>query len=298
MGPLRSVAEPCLTLLAADWNESGICRDAYTREILLMESTVMYETKKSICNLTLNRPQVFNALNRQLVTDLISALERAELDNEVRVIVLKGAGKAWCAGGDLDELLELSAGNAAERRSYLSHFKKMIDTVRSISKPVIAAVHGACVGGGNELNIACDLTVASEKAKFGQAGPRVGSIPAFGVPQNLQILVGEKRSREITYLCRLYKAREAEAMGWINKVVAPEELDSEVESWALEIVAKSPTAITLAKKMHNAYYDLLSASSEMGVEMLTLFWGTDEAREGMKAFKEKRPPVFTCQEQK
>ena len=258
-----------------------------------MESTVVYEARVSKCYLTLNRPLVYNALNRQLVTDLIAALERAESDNEVRVIILKGAGKAWCAGGDLEELLELTAGNADERRSYLSSFKKMIDTVRGISKPVIAAVHGACVGGGNELNIACDLTIASEKAKFGQAGPRVGSMPAFGVPQNLQILVGEKRSREITYLCRLYEAREAEAMGWINKVVPPDELDSEVDSWAEELVVKSPTAIALAKKMHNAYYDLLSASAEIGVEMLTLFWGTDEAREGMKAFKEKRAPRFT-----
>jgi dihydroxynaphthoic acid synthetase len=257
-----------------------------------MESTVIYESKGKICYVTLNRPQVFNALNRQLVNDLISALERAESENDVRVIILKGAGKAWCAGGDLEELLELSAGSATERRSYLIRFKTMIETVRGISKPIIAAVHGACVGGGNELNIACDLTVASETAKFGQAGPRVGSMPAFGVPQNLQILVGEKRSREITYLCRLYKAREAEAMGWINKVVAPEELDSEAETWALEIAVKSPTAITLAKKMHNAYYDLLSANSEIGVEMLTLFWGTDEAKEGMKAFKEKRPPIF------
>jgi 1,4-dihydroxy-2-naphthoyl-CoA synthase len=263
-----------------------------------MESTVIYESKKNICYLTLNRSQVFNALNRQLVTDLIAALERAESDREVRVIILKGSGKAWCAGGDLEELLELTEGNAAERRSYLVSFKKMIETVRGISKPVIAAVHGACVGGGNELNIACDLTIASEKAKFGQAGPRVGSMPAFGVPQNLQILVGEKRSREITYLCRLYEAREAEAMGWINKVVPPEELDSEVERWALEITDKSPTAIALAKKMHTAYYNLLSASSEIGVEMLTFFWGTDEAREGMTAFKEKRPPKFSNQELK
>ncbi|MDA8407880.1 MAG: enoyl-CoA hydratase-related protein [Deltaproteobacteria bacterium] len=258
-----------------------------------MESTVIYEARESKCYLTLNRPQVYNALNRQLVTDLIATLERAESENEVRVIILRGAGKAWCAGGDLEELLELTAGNATQRRSYLGSFKKMIDTVRGISKPVIAAVHGACVGGGNELNIACDLTIASEKAKFGQAGPRVGSMPAFGVPQNLQILVGEKRSREITYLCRLYGAREAEAMGWINKVVPPDELDSEVDRWAEEIEVKSPTAIALAKKMHNAYYDLLSASAEIGVEMLTLFWGTDEAREGMKAFKEKRVPRFT-----
>ncbi len=257
-----------------------------------MESTVIYEKKDAICDLTLNRPKVFNSLNLQLVRDLISALKQAEEDPAIRVIILKGAGKAWCAGGDLEELLKLTEGSASDRRAYLMVFKAMIDTVRHISKPVIAAVHGACVGGGNELNIACDLTIASEKAKFGQAGPRVGSMPAFGVPQNLQILVGEKRSREITYLCRLYSAQEAETLGWINKVVPGEELETEVEKWANEIIAKSPTAIALAKKMHNAYYDLLSSSAEIGVEMLTFFWGTPEAREGMLAFKEKREPIF------
>ena len=257
-----------------------------------MESTVIYESNEGICSLTLNRPDVFNALNLQLVKDLIIALRRAESEPDVRVIILKGAGKAWCAGGDLEELLTLTEGSAADRRAYLLDFKGMIDTVRGISKPVIASVHGACVGGGNELNIACDLTIASEKAKFGQAGPRVGSMPAFGVPQNLQILVGEKRSREITYLCRLYTAQEAETMGWINRAVPPEDLEKETEKWAKEIVEKSPTAIALGKKMHNVYYDLLSSSAEIGVEMLTFFWGTEEAREGMLAFKEKRQPVF------
>jgi dihydroxynaphthoic acid synthetase len=257
-----------------------------------MDSTVRYETKENICFLTLNRPEVFNALNHQLVKDVTSALNRAESETDVRVVILKGAGKAWCAGGDLEELLKLTQATASRRREYLMNFKAMIEKVRKISKPVIAAVHGACVGGGNELNIACDLTIASERARFGQAGPRVGSVPAFGVPQNLQILVGEKRSREITYLCRLYTAREAETMGWINKVVPADQLDQEVENWAREIISKSPTAITLAKKMHNIYYDLLSPSVEIGVEMLTFFWGTEEAREGMLAFKEKRQPVF------
>ncbi|MCJ7687417.1 MAG: enoyl-CoA hydratase/isomerase family protein [Desulfobacteraceae bacterium] len=148
-------------------------------------------------------------MNLQLVKDLISALRKAESEPEVRVVILKGAGKAWCAGGDLEELLELTEGSAAGRRAYLLDFKGMIDTVRGISNPVIVSVHGACVGGGNELNIACDLTIASEKEKFGQAGPGVGFMPAFGVPQNLQILVGEKCSREINYLCHLYTAHEA-----------------------------------------------------------------------------------------
>ena len=257
-----------------------------------MDSTVIYHTKDGICHLTLNRPDVFNALNRQLVLDLTAALKKAESADDVRVITLKGAGKAWCAGGDLEELLQLTRSGSGQRRAYLTDFKAMIDAVRRISKPVIAAVHGVCVGGGNEINIACDLTIASEKAKFAQAGPRVGSVPMYGVPQNLPFLVGEKRSREITYLCRMYSAREAESMGWINKMVSPDDLESEVELWAQEILSKSPTAIALAKKMHNVYYDMLSPSVEAGVELLTFFWGTDEAREGMLAFKEKRPPEF------
>jgi len=227
-----------------------------------------------------------------LIRDLMTALKEAESNPSVRVVILKGAGRAWCAGGDLDELLALTQGSAADRRAYLIDFKTMIDTARRISKPIIASVHGACVGGGNELNIACDLTIASEKAKFGQAGPRVGSMPAFGVPQNLQILVGEKRSREITYLCRLYSAHEAAAMGWINKVVPAEHLEKETVKWAEEILEKSPTAIALGKRMHNVYYDLLSSSAEIGIEVLTFFWGTEEAREGMLAFKEKRQPIF------
>ena len=257
-----------------------------------MDSTVIYQSQNGMCYLTLNRPDVFNALNRQLVLDLTAALKQAESAHDVRVIILKGAGKAWCAGGDLDELLKLTRAGAADRRAYLTDFKAMIDAVRRISKPVIAAVHGVCVGGGNEINIACDLTIASEKAKFAQAGPRVGSVPMYGVPQNLPFLVGEKRSREITYLCRMYSARDAESMGWINKVVSADELEAETERWAMEIISKSPTAIALAKKMHNVYYDMLSPSVEAGVELLTFFWGTDEACEGMLAFKEKRQPEF------
>src|SRR5688572_17512291 len=127
----------------------------------------------------------------------------------------------------------------------------MIDAVRGISKPVIAVVHGACIAGGNELNIACDLTLASEAARFGQAGPRVGSVPVFGIPQEFSLLVGEKRSKEVTYLCRQYSAQEAAAMGWINRAVPAEQLDAIADEWAREIVDKSPTAIALAKKLHN-----------------------------------------------
>lgn len=257
-----------------------------------MMNTVLRDRKDKILTLTLNRPTRFNALSLELARELTAALWEADADASVRVVLLRGAGKAWCAGGDLDELLELSRGPASARRTYLVAFKAMIDAVRAISKPVIALVHGACVGGGNELNVACDLTLATEAARFGQAGPRVGSVPAFGIPQDFQLMVGEKRAKEVLYLCRLYTAREAEAMGWINRVMAEDQLDAEAEQWAREIIEKSPTAIALAKKLHNLHHNLLSQSADDGIELLTLFWGTEEAREGFNAFKEKRKPVF------
>jgi enoyl-CoA hydratase/carnithine racemase len=188
------------------------------------------------------------------VRAITAALLEDDGDPSVRVVLLRGAGKAWCAGGDVDEILALMQGPPAARRAYLSAFKAMIEAVRGIAKPVIAVVHGACVAGGNELNVACDLTLASENARFGQAGPRVGSVPVFGIPQDFHLLVGEKRSKEVTYLCRLYTAAEAEQMGWINEVVPADRLDATAEEWAREIVDKSPTSIAIAKKLHNAHH--------------------------------------------
>lgn len=257
-----------------------------------MSTAVLRERSGPIVTLTLNRPERFNALNLELVRELTAALRELDAEAGVRVVLLKGAGKAWCAGGDLDELVALTAGTAADRRRYLTSFRAMIEAVRGISKPIIASVHGVCVGGGNELNVACDLTIASKNAKFGQAGPRVGSIPVFGIPQDFSLLVGEKRSKEVTYLCRLYSAAEAESMGWINRAVEEGELERVTLEWANEIAQKSPTAIAVAKKLHNVHHNLSSQSIDDGVELLTFFWATDEAREGFAAFMEKRKPEF------
>lgn len=260
-----------------------------------MGTAVLRDRRGEILHLVLNRPERLNALGLELVRELAAALWEADAEPAVRVVLLEGAGKVWCAGGDLDELLALSRGPASARRAYLTAFKAMIEAVRGISKPVIAVVHGACVGGGNELNVACDLTLASEQARFGQAGPRVGSVPAFGIPQDFQLMVGEKRAREVTYLCRLYPAKEAEAMGWINRAVPHDELARVAEEWAREIVDKSPTAIALAKRLHNVQHAAQMQSVDDGLELLTAFWGTDEAREGFTAFKEKRKPAFRAE---
>lgn len=257
-----------------------------------MASTVLSETRNAIRTLTLDRPDKFNALSHQLVLDLTSALRAADEDAATRVVLIRAAGKAWCAGGDLDELLELAKGDAGPRRAYLRDFKAMIDTVRAVAKPVIAVVQGICVGGGNELNVACDLALASEKARFGQAGPRVGSVPAFGIPQDFHLTVGEKKAKEVVMLCRLYPAAEAKAMGWINEVVAPEQLDHTAGEWAAELIEKSPTALALAKRMHNLWHNLASQVAEDGIEQLARFWGTPEALEGFTAFREKRKPDF------
>jgi 2-ketocyclohexanecarboxyl-CoA hydrolase len=257
-----------------------------------MGTTVLQERRDEVLVLTLNRPERFNALNLELIEELTGALWAADAVADVRVVLLRGAGKAWCAGGDVDEILALTRGSVEERRGYLTRFRMMIEAVRGVSKPVIAVVHGACIAGGNELNVACDLTLASVKARFGQAGPRVGSVPVFGIPQDFQLTVGEKRAKEVTYLCRQYTAEEAEAMGWINRVVPGDDLEAVAAEWAREIVEKSPTAIALAKKLHNHHHDLAARSVEEGIEMLTTFWGTDEAREGFTAFREKRKPVW------
>ncbi len=257
-----------------------------------MASTVLSATRDGVRALTLNRPDKLNALSRELVLELTGALRAADEDPSVRVVLVKGAGKAWCAGGDLDELLALARGAAGARRAYLREFKAMVDTVRAISKPVVSVVQGACVGGGNELNVACDLALASEKARFGQAGPRVGSVPAFGIPQDFHLTVGEKKAKEVVFLCRLYPAAEAKAMGWINEVVAPDQLDRVADEWAAELVEKSPTALALAKRMHNAWHNLASQVAEDGIEQLARFWGTPEALEGFTAFREKRRPDF------
>ncbi|MBI5014344.1 MAG: enoyl-CoA hydratase/isomerase family protein [Deltaproteobacteria bacterium] len=257
-----------------------------------MADTVLRKCDGPIATLTLNRPDRFNALTLELVRELTGAFWELEADPDVRVILLKGAGKAWCAGGDLDELLALTRGTASQRRGYLTSFKAMIEAVRGVSKPIIASVQGVCVGGGNELNVACDLTLASETARFGQAGPRVGSVPVFGIPQDFQLLVGEKKSKEVTYLCRLYSAQEAEAMGWINRAVPAGDLDRVTGEWAREIAEKSPTALALAKRLHNLHHNLSSQAVDDGIELLTFFWGTEEAREGLTAFREKRKPEF------
>jgi len=164
--------------------------------------------------------------------------------------------------------------------------------IRDVPKPVIARVQGYAIGGGNVLATLCDFTIASEKAVFGQAGPKVGSVdPGFGTAY-LARVIGEKKAREIWYLCRRYTAQEALAMGLVNKVVAPEELDAEIARWCAEILERSPTAIAIAKRSFNADSDNIRGIGAMGMQALSLYYQTEESREGVRAFTEKRKPDF------
>jgi dihydroxynaphthoic acid synthetase len=258
----------------------------------LMENykDIIYEKKNKVARITINRPQVYNAFGMTALVEMTDAFRDASDDQSVRVIVLMGKGdKAFCTGGDVSEEKEFSVHIG---RKYLSMAMTLSAEMRNSPKPIIAAVKGYCVGGGNELNLLCDLTIAADNAKFGQAGPRVGSVPVWGGTQLMPRLVGDKRAKEIVFLCRLYSAQEALQMGWINRVVPLEKLEEEVQKWCEELIAKSPNSLKIAKVSINFESDLLYASFVHGAALINLMHGTEEFKEGMQAFLEKRKPDF------
>jgi 1,4-dihydroxy-2-naphthoyl-CoA synthase len=177
-------------------------------------------------------------------------------------------------------------------RAFVDRFLNAILAIRRIPKPVIAAVKGICIGGGNEIAIVCDLTIATEDSRFGQAGPKVGSVPIISGTQLLPRILGEKRAREIVFLCQQYTAQEAYDMGMINKVVPRAGFDTAVRSWCATILSLSPQALRLAKVSFNFEADQLYASFLHGTELLVATYGTAECKEGMRAFLEKRKPDF------
>jgi 2-ketocyclohexanecarboxyl-CoA hydrolase len=248
---------------------------------------ILYEKKDGIAKVTINRPDVMNAFRAQTVSELIMAFQDAWDDEAVGVAVLTGAGdKAFCTGGDQKSKV---GGSYGFRGGEISHFHSII---RQIPKPVIAAVNGYAIGGGHVFHVICDLTIASDKAVFGQVGPKFGSVdPGFGTAY-LTRVVGEKRAREIWYLCRRYKAQEALEMGLVNKVVPHDKLYEEVEAWCKEILAMSPTALRIAKSSFNADSDNIYGIEGVGYSALDLYWNTEESEEGTNAFVEKRPPEF------
>jgi dihydroxynaphthoic acid synthetase len=231
-----------------------------------------------------------NSFRRITLAELHEAIADAAADNAIGVIALTGAGgRAFCSGGDIAEMRDLGR---ADGREFLYQFLNLFQLIRRAPKPVIAGVDGYCLGGGNEINLVCDLTLATEKSVFGQVGPTVGSIPLLAGSQLLPRNVGDKRAKEIIFLCQRYPAREALAMGWINKVVPDGALEPELNAWCERILAMSPQAIRLAKLSLNFESDAIFPSFTHGIEMLSMTYGGDELREGMNAFMEKRKPDF------
>jgi 2-ketocyclohexanecarboxyl-CoA hydrolase len=241
-----------------------------------------------VATVAINRPKVLNAMRAETVEELIRAIDEAGWDKSIGVIVLTGTGKAFCTGGDQSA----HEGKYNGRGTIGMPIEALQSLIRDVPKPVIARVHGYAIGGGNVLATICDLTIASESAVFGQVGPKVGSVdPGFGTAY-LARVVGEKKAREIWYLCRRYSAKEALAMGLVNTVVPDDQLDAEVAKWCAEILERSPSAIAIAKRSFNADTESIRALSWMGMQTLSFYYDTEESREGVRAFLEKRKPEF------
>ena len=250
---------------------------------------ILFEVRNGAAWITINRPEKMNAFRGRTCDELIDALNRAGYDTDIGVIVLAGAGdRAFCTGGDQSA----HSGKYDGRGIIGLPIEELHAAIRDVPKPVIARVQGYAIGGGNVLATICDLTIASEKAQFGQVGPKVGSVdPGFGTAY-LARVVGEKKAREMWYLCRRYSAAEALAMGLVNAVVPHDQLDTEVAKWCAEILERSPTAIAIAKRSFNADSDSIRGIGSMGMQALGMYYASEESKEGVRAFNEKRKPEF------
>jgi 2-ketocyclohexanecarboxyl-CoA hydrolase len=255
-----------------------------------MEFTdITYSVDKGVARITINREKVMNAFRADTVEEMVQAFKLADVDSSVGVIVLAGAGdRAFCTGGDQST----HKGKYVGRGVVGIPIEELHTAIREARVPVIARVQGYAIGGGNVLATLCDMTIASEKAIFGQVGPKVGSVdPGWGTAY-LSRIVGEKKAREIWYMCRRYSAADAQAMGLVNAVVPHDQLDATVDAWCAELMERSPTALSLAKRSFNADSDNIRGIGNMGLQALALYYQSDEAREGTQAYLEKRKPNF------
>ena len=252
---------------------------------------VRYEVEDGLAWITIDRPDRMNAFRARTVDELIRCFKHAWASQDVGVLCLTGAGdRAFCTGGDQKQRAE--TGDYGPSESGLFEVEYLHRLIRDIPKPVIAAVNGYAIGGGHVLHLLCDLTIAAEHARFGQTGPRVGSFDAGFGSAYMARVVGEKRAREIWFLCRQYDAHTAERWGLVNRVVPGEELRTEVRRWADEILALSPTALRFLKQSFNADSEQIAGIGQLAFSGLGLFVETEEAAEGVRAFAEKRAPDY------
>ena len=246
---------------------------------------------EGVNKITINRPEVRNAFRPKTVFELKEAFELAREDQNCGVIIFTGEGKhAFCSGGD--QSIRGDAGYVGEDGVPRLNILDVQKQIRYMPKAVIAMVAGYAVGGGHVLHMLCDLTIASDNAQFGQTGPKVGSFDGGWGSSYMARIIGQKRAREIWYLCRFYSAKQALEWGLINAVVPYKDLEKETITWSREILEKSPTAIRLLKAAMNADCDGQSGLQQLAGDATMLFYMTEEAKEGREAFKEKRSPNF------
>ena len=249
------------------------------------------ESPLGIIKITINRPEVRNAFRPKTVFELKEAFSYAKEDSECGVVILTGEGeKAFCSGGD--QKVRGDAGYVGDDGVPRLNILEVQRQIRNIPKPVIAMVAGYAVGGGHVLHMMCDLTIASTNAQFGQTGPIVGSFDGGWGASYMARIIGQKRAREMWFLCRFYDANQALDWGLVNKVVDYKNLESETINWCEEILDKSPTAIRLLKASLNADCDGQAGLQQLAGDATMLFYMSDEAKEGRDAFKEKRKPNF------
>lgn len=257
---------------------------------------ILLTVRDRVAHIRINRPEVMNAFRAQTVDELIHAVGDAGWNREIGAIVLGGMGdRAFCTGGDQTGHVNGSDGGNGGyggRGTIGLAIEQLQTVIREVPKPVIARVQGYAIGGGTVLVTVCDLAVASERAVFGQVGPKVGSVdPGFGTAL-LARVIGEKRAREMWFTCRRYTAAQALSMGLINAVVSHDMLDDEIDRMCAEIVEKSPTALAIAKQSFNADSEFIRAIGALGFQSLALYYQTAESKEGVNAFLEKRKPAF------
>jgi naphthoate synthase len=253
---------------------------------------IRFERDGGLAKITICRPEVRNAFRPKTLFELIDAFSRAREDGTIGVIIFTGEGDlAFCSGGD--QRIRGNEGYVGDDGVPRLNVLDLQRLIRSLPKVVIAAVAGYAIGGGHVLHVVCDLTIAADNARFGQTGPRVGSFDGGFGSSYLARIVGQKKAREIWYLCEQYDAQEALAMGLVNKVVPVAELEATAVAWGRRILTHSPLAIRCLKAAFNAELDGQAGIQELAGHATQLFYMTDEAQEGRDAYNEKRPPDFS-----
>ena len=250
---------------------------------------IVHEVRDNAAWIGINRPEVRNAFREQTLDELADALNSTREDPTIVAAVVYGVGGHFSAGGDFHAMMKLNRANAVH---WNDRMLGLAMAIRGVPIPVIAMVHGHCMGGGHEIALWCDLVISADDGRFGQTGARVGACPTVGATQYIPRLIGDRLAKEMIFLCRTFSAEEAVEIGLINKVVPKARLHEQTEAWCQQIKGHSGQTIRATKKSLNFESDQLYASWQQGMELLAEVWGSEESLEGMKAFLEKREPNF------